>query len=72
MRMIKKLNIFLLSAVFAASIPCYASAAEDTAFEILQDKNDGVIAGEYYLPTNPDTITWIRERIPLNTSNPRE
>ncbi len=66
--MIKKLNIFLLSAVFAASIPCYASAAEDTAFEILQDKNDGVIAGEYYLPTNPDTITW--GRLPNRNSKP--
>lgn len=68
MKIIKKMNIFMLTFIFSANMLIFAGAAENSDFEILQDKDDGVIAGEYYLPTNPETITW--GRLPNRNSKP--
>ena len=58
------------SLVAAAALCCINSTPIHAAdnFEILQNKNDGVIMGEYYLPTNINTVTW--GRLPNKDTNP--
>ena len=58
------------SLVAAAALCCINSTPIHAAdnFEILQNKNDGVIMGEYYLPTNINTVTW--GRLPNTDTNP--
>ncbi len=58
------------SLVAAAALCCINSTpihASDN-FEILQDKNDGVIMGEHYLPTNTNTVIW--GRLPNKDTKP--
>lgn len=64
----KKLSSIILSAVMLLSVNSYVFAEEKDDFVILQDKNDGVIKGEYYLPTNYDTVIW--GRLPNKDSKP--